>query len=505
MRTKFILYISSIVLFLSMNTGYAQFNDYGLKGGIQGFGLLQDGDFSNDNIKPSYLGRGFLRIGLIDLLDLEIGAGYGLLAGEDSQNNYWETSIIPADLRLLISPFDLESLNPYGYVGAGMLKWDIKDKPIVSAGLPEEDGFDFFMPLGLGLEIKLANSLLLDISGGYNIAFTDNLDYYLSQKDDGFWSAGIGLVFTGESGSSDSDLDGLTLDQEKTIGTDPENSDSDGDGLIDGLEFNQYKTNPLGQDSDLDGLDDNEEVKNYTTNPNKMDTDSDGLSDGDEVLKHKTDPLREDSDNDGISDLDEITKTKSNPTKSDSDDDGLKDGDELNKYKTSITDKDTDNDGLTDGDEIFKYNTNPLKEDTDEGTVSDKVEVDRGTNPLNPEDDVILDVSAPMVLEGVTFASGSAELTPESEYILKRALVTLNVYPDMTVEIRGHTDNVGKASSNLRLSERRANSVRNWIINKGVDPNRVVAKGYGEQNPIADNNSAEGRRLNRRIEFVRIK
>jgi OOP family OmpA-OmpF porin len=75
----------------------------------------------------------------------------------------------------------------------------------------------------------------------------------------------------------------------------------------------------------------------------------------------------------------------------------------------------------------------------------------------------------------------------------------------MSVEIRGYTDNVGRASSNLALSERRANSVRNWLINKGVDPNRIVAKGYGEQNPIADNNSAEGRRLNRRIEFVRIK
>jgi outer membrane protein OmpA-like peptidoglycan-associated protein len=506
MRTKFILYVISIILVLSINTGYAQFNDYGLKGGIQGFGLLQDGDFSNDNIKPSYLGRGFLRIGLIDLLDLEIGAGYGLLAGEDSQNNYWETSIIPADLRLLVSPFDSESINPYGYFGAGMLKWDIKDKPAVTtAGSPEEDGFDLFIPFGLGFELKLANSLLLDISGGYNAALTDNLDYFISQEDDGFWSAGIGLVFTGESGSSDSDLDGLTLDQEKAIGTDPENPDSDGDGLIDGLEFNQYKTNPLGQDSDLDGLNDNEEVRNYTTDPNKMDTDSDGLSDGDEVLKYKTDPLREDSDNDGIKDFDEITKFKSNPTKSDSDDDGLKDGDELNKYKTSFTNKDTDNDGLTDGDEIFKYNTNPSKEDTDEGTVSDKVEVDRGTNPLNPEDDVILDITSAIVLEGVTFASGSAELSPESEFILKRALVTLNVYSDMTVEIRGHTDNVGKASSNLRLSERRANSVRNWLINKAVDPNRIIAKGYGEQNPIADNNSSEGRRLNRRIEFVRIK
>ncbi len=59
-------------------------------------------------------------------------------------------------------------------------------------------------------------------------------------------------------------------------------------------------------------------------------------------------------------------------------------------------------------------------------------------------------------------------------------------------------------NSNQKLSQRRANSVRYWILNKGIDPNRVIAKGYGEQNPIADNKTDEGRRLNRRIEFSRI-
>jgi len=501
-----------VAILFSFSNNLAQFNDYGLKGGIQGFGLLPDGDFGYDNIEVSYLGRAFLRIDLLEYLDIEIGAGYGLLAGNDLSNSYWETTIIPADLRILLSPFDYKSINPYGYAGAGLIKWTVNDKP--SSRSPatnvEDDGYDLFIPLGVGLEVKLTNSLLLDISGGYSLTFTDDLDYFNNVDspadgyNDGFWNFGVGLVFTGESGNSDSDLDGLTLDQEKTIGTNAEIPDTDGDGLIDGLEFNQYKTDPLATDTDGDGLSDNDEVKNFTTNPKNVDSDNDGLSDGEEINNYHTDPLRVDSDFDGISDSDEIFNTKTDATKSDTDHDGLKDGDEKDKYKTSPLLADTDTDGISDGDEVLKYNTNPTKIDTDGGTTNDKEEITRGSNPLNPEDDIILDVEAPIVLDGVTFETGRADLTPESEKMLLRVLNTLNAYPKMKVEIRGYTDNVGKASNNLALSQRRANSVRYWVLNKGVNPDRVVAKGYGEGNPIADNSTKEGRRLNRRIEFSRI-
>lgn len=500
-----------VALFLTLNISHAQFNDYGIKGGVQGFGLLPYTEFDNDDIKLSYLGRGFLRIELISLFDIEIGAGYGILAGVDRLENYWETSIIPADVRILFSPYDFSTINPYAYAGVGVIKWKIEDKPLEeSPSFSQDNGYDLNVPLGLGMEIKLTNSLLLDISGGYNIVISDDINYYNNYDIigdfayDGFFQGGIGLVFTGESGSSDTDQDGLSLDQEREINTDPENSDSDSDGLIDGLEFNQYKTDPLNSDSDNDGLTDSDEVKTFTTNPNKLDTDDDGINDGEEINNYKTDPLRNDSDFDGISDKDEISISKTDPTKSDTDNDGLKDGDERDKYKTSPSNKDSDEDGLTDGDEILKYNTNPTKKDTDGGTTDDKVEIERGSNPLNPEDDVVLDIEAPMILDGVTFASGSSELSPESEVMLLRVLNTLNTYPDLKVEITGYTDNVGSASLNAALSQRRANSVRYWILNKGVDANRVVAKGFGEQNPIADNKTKEGRRLNRRIEFSKI-
>jgi len=511
MKTRKCLIIAVLIILISSNNLFSQFNDYGIKGGIQGFGLLPDTDFKNDDIKISYLGRAVIRFNLSSLLDFELGAGYGILAGEDPFNNYWKTRIIPADLRFLISPFNSKLVNPYIYGGIGYLKWDIQDKPIYPTPAPTKDnGGDLFAPIGGGFEVKLSNSFLLDISAGYSFTFTDDLNYY-NNKDsktkganDGYWAFGVGIIYSGESGSSDADADGLTRDQELKLGTNPDIADSDNDGIIDGLEINQYNTDPLKKDSDNDGLDDKAELKEYSTNPNSKDTDKDNLSDGDEINKYNTDPLRTDSDFDGLSDDSELFVTKTNPSKSDTDNDGLNDGEEVERYKTSPNNPDTDGDGLSDGDEVLKHNTNPLLKDTDGGSIDDKKEIEQNTNPLNPEDDIVLDITAPIVLEGVTFATNSAELTPESEKMLMKVLSTLNAYPDIKVEIRGYTDNVGNASSNLQLSQRRANAVRYWLIAKGIAPNRVIARGYGEQNPIADNKTKEGRRLNRRIEFVKI-
>ena len=80
----------------------------------------------------------------------------------------------------------------------------------------------------------------------------------------------------------------------------------------------------------------------------------------------------------------------------------------------------------------------------------------------------------------------------------------LNDNSNIKVELRGYTDNTGSASANLELSQRRADAVKNWLANKGIAPSRIKAIGFGEANPIADNRTEQGRRLNRRIEFVQI-
>lgn len=110
-----------------------------------------------------------------------------------------------------------------------------------------------------------------------------------------------------------------------------------------------------------------------------------------------------------------------------------------------------------------------------------------------------------MILKGVNFRSGSAELTAESYEVLDEAAASLVYYPEVEVEIQGHTDNTGSLEINNRLSLQRAVAVKTYLVNKGISESRMTAKGYGPARPIATNNTPEGRALNRRIEFYRIK
>lgn len=106
-------------------------------------------------------------------------------------------------------------------------------------------------------------------------------------------------------------------------------------------------------------------------------------------------------------------------------------------------------------------------------------------------------------LDNVEFETGKSSLTQKSYSELEELREYMQLKEDLVVEIAGHTDNVGDEESNMRLSEARARTVRNYLISKGISPERIIAKGYGESQPIAPNTSAEGRQRNRRTE-VRI-
>lgn len=109
------------------------------------------------------------------------------------------------------------------------------------------------------------------------------------------------------------------------------------------------------------------------------------------------------------------------------------------------------------------------------------------------------------VLVGVNFDLNSARLRKESYAILFYSFQVLENNPEMNVEIQGYTDNSGSANYNQKLSEKRAEVVKDYMVSKGIDANRLTVKGFGEKDPIANNNTAEGRALNRRIEFKIIK
>ncbi|WP_223826039.1 OmpA family protein [Spongiibacter pelagi] len=106
-----------------------------------------------------------------------------------------------------------------------------------------------------------------------------------------------------------------------------------------------------------------------------------------------------------------------------------------------------------------------------------------------------------VVLRGVNFETNSSKLTINAESILNGVAGTLNESTGFDVELQGHTDSVGNDSYNMSLSKKRANSVKNYLIGQGVEGNRLVARGYGEEQPVASNDSSEGRALNRRVEL----
>jgi len=113
-------------------------------------------------------------------------------------------------------------------------------------------------------------------------------------------------------------------------------------------------------------------------------------------------------------------------------------------------------------------------------------------------------IEARVNLQGVTFGSGNATLTANAKKILDGVAEQLVANPNVKIEIQGHTDSQGKPATNKDLSERRAKAVVAYLSTKGVKLNRMRAVGYGQDVPIADNGTAEGRELNRRIEMVRI-
>ena len=358
-------------------------------------------------------------------------------------------------------------VSPYLYVGVGGYFY----QRYVDFGDPwpiDKKYVSIHVPVGVGLELATSKQITLSLDfgvhflDGYSDNFITGTGNFLGT--DWYPKGRVGVnVYFGSSADDDNDGDGLDNRFEEEIGTNPEK-----------------------KDTDIDGLTDYEEVAIYHTNPLLAYTDEDGLSDGIEVLRYHTDPLKADTDGDGLTDADEVVKYHTDPLK-----------------------RDTDADGLTDAKEVISFHTDPLKADTDGDGKTDGEEIAAGTNPLDPREIEpeptvkIFEAGEAIVLEGIVFAPGKSSMETASEGALKEALRTLEENPLISVEIRGFTDSVGKAATNKKLSLLRAEAVRSWLVRAGIESVRLDVKGYGAENPIATNATADGRTKNRRIEFFR--
>jgi OmpA-OmpF porin, OOP family len=112
---------------------------------------------------------------------------------------------------------------------------------------------------------------------------------------------------------------------------------------------------------------------------------------------------------------------------------------------------------------------------------------------------IVIPTSGSVTLEGVTFAFNSADLTDSSRPVLDDTASGLKQHPGLKVEVQGYTDSVGSSRYNLRLSQRRADAVRDYLVEQGVDAEQLTARGYGKADPVATNSTAEGRAQNRRV------
>lgn len=104
-------------------------------------------------------------------------------------------------------------------------------------------------------------------------------------------------------------------------------------------------------------------------------------------------------------------------------------------------------------------------------------------------------------LHGINFETGSDVIDPSSYTVLDNVVNLMNLNSNYKLVIEGHTDSQGDDELNMKLSEKRANAVKNYLVTKGIDATRLTAIGYGETKPVADNSTAEGRAENRRVEL----
>lgn len=367
------------------------------------------------------------------------------------------------------------------------IKPENKLVPFFSVGLGQVslyDENDFSFNYGAGIKYSLNN--LIGLRGDIKNIISGS-DFY---KNSISYTLGLTFQFGGEERppveiplAPDNDNDGVRDSLDYCLNTPPSSKafimevdtrgcpkDSDGDGTPDYME-----------DNDSDGVINYNDIcpdtiKGYPVNEEgcPKDSDEDGIVDGKE-MEIGTDPYKADTDGDGLNDLEEIEKYKTDPRKKDSDGDGLSDYDEIFTYKTNPLKLDTDGDGYKDGEEIMVYKSDP--------TIYG---------------DVFKEVFGERVIH---FDFDSFKIRKDAKPVLDEIAEFMVKYANANLKIEGHTCSIGPENYNMRLSIKRAESAKKYLVKKGIPEERISTEGFGETRPVDDNKTRKGRQNNRRAEF----
>ena len=427
-----------------------------------------------------------LRASLADFFNLALHAGYGKLTTNNAFPNF-HTSLLNAELRATLLLLPGTRVSPLVYAGGGGFFYEVFDQdnrvmPRPDGGNYEGwDGLGFF---GGGFDVMLAPTWSLTLTGDYHYTTSDGIDgNSAGTAPDGYFSGRAGLMYN-IGGERDRDHDGVPdnrdgdkYQQEDFDGfqdmdgkPDPDN---DGDGILDGDD-----KAPLVAE-DRDGYQDSDGIPD-------PDNDNDGIVDAKDLSPNQPEDFDGWKDNDGAPDLD-------------NDADGIPDA------KDGAINLPEDIDGFKDDDGVPDY-------DNDADNVPDSIDVAQnlsetfnGFEDLDGAPDIrpLMLRDEKLILKGLGFKSGSASLLPDSYAFLEELVAFMKNTPEAQIELQGHTDNQGDEIRNMRLSVRRAEAVRAYLVSRGIADGRVVALGFGETTPIADNYYDDGRHANRRIEVLR--
>ncbi|MFW6050497.1 MAG: OmpA family protein [Myxococcota bacterium] len=253
----------------------------------------------------------------------------------------------------------------------------------------------------------------------------------------------------------------------------PKPGDRDGDGLLDPDDECPDDPEDFDAYEDADGC------------PEDQDTDGDGIPDSRDLCMLEPEDVDGYLDTDGCpdpdNDLDGVP---------DVDDDCPNDPEDMDGWQDADGCPDPNNDG------------DPLPDVDDRCPNEPGPEAEEGCPKVY--EDVEVTTTHIRIRQKIHFEFNKARIRPVSYPILDTVTQVLNDYPEIRIEVQGHTDSRGSDRYNQRLSEQRANAVRQYLIEKGIEASRLVSKGYGESQPIESNRTAAGRAANRRVEFKRI-
>lgn len=391
------------------------------------------------------------------------------------------------DAILNLHLFRGKLISPFLYAGIG-------------GAMRDFDDFYAQAPLGIGADLRINDFMSIVAQTDYRLAFKDGYNN---------WQHAIGVRACLCGKAKDMDKDGVPDKDDKCPeipGTLMGCPDTDADGIADMDDkcptvAGVIENMGCPADTDKDGVYDRDDMCPTVAGTIKgcPDKDKDGVADKDDkcpdVAGLATLMGCPDTDRDGIADKDDKCPTEAGPASNmgcpeDRDKDGVADNvdkcPDVPGLKTMMGCPDSDGDGVAD---------NVDKCPTTAGPASNN-----GCPEIKVEDKRILDVA----MKSVQFETGTAVITKASYKNLNDIVTVLGKYPEMNLSIEGHTDNVGDANLNQKLSDRRAKACLDYLVSKKIAASRLTSSGYGETRPIGDNATAAGRQENRRTEFLPI-